>query len=74
MSARPIKANEVVVKDITFSDVRTNKAGGKTIYINNSDRGSLFIQTPELEILLIRVISGPMKRILDQGNMMFASN
>ena len=49
-SARPIKANELNVKDITFSDVRTNKAGGKTIYINNSDRGSLFVQTPELEI------------------------
>lgn len=50
MSAQPVKASQVNVDSITFSDVRTNKAGGKTIYLNNEDRSSLFIQTPELEI------------------------
>ena len=39
-----VKGNKVNVSKLTFSDVKTNSNGGKTVYINN---GGIFrVQTP----------------------------
>jgi len=46
---RVMKANSMDMSDITFSEVKTLKNGGKTIWVNYNDH-SIFLQTPELEV------------------------
>lgn len=50
VSAKPVKAGQVNIDSVKFSEVKTGKSGNKNVYINNDDRSRIFIQTPELEI------------------------
>ena len=44
-----IKPKNVQLSDITFSDVKINKFGGKSVYLNHNE-GQLWIQIPEMTI------------------------
>jgi hypothetical protein len=49
MSFRPVKAENLDVSKVEFSEVKVMNNGGKTVYVNYGGQ-SIFLQTPEMEI------------------------
>lgn len=49
MSQNILKSNEIDTSKITFSTVKTNKFGGKLVYLNYN-RGPLRVQTPKMSL------------------------
>ena len=47
--AHIVKAHRMNVGKVSFSDVKTNDNGGKTIYLNY-DNHSLIVQTPKMTL------------------------